>query len=980
MLFFIKIIRYNIKTVQKLKTEKTAALLFVKWKRNMTIDGKKIFRVRWQLLFVILPISIIPLIIIVYVSSNRIYQHIASKEIEFYSSVISQISYNVDALTNQSSLSIHEISNMDNFKKLLNAPPFKSAMEEAEFYGETREFEADTPPGSIRRSIYTKLNGDFFYIELDRKSFLTNTNYKLNFFSLTSLTINVQNLIKDPLFVELDKKPDKKFSIGKLSDNSAVGYDSDKRAAIIFPCAYDNSKRITKFIVYIFHKNSFENFYNDIENLKIGTLFFLDKNGKLILKNHPDPNDDYNYDYDKKSYIYDKTINEDGNMSFNDYQNLLTDEDVLKETEVSKFLNPDNYSYSERFSFSSYGNLESKVIKYKNKKYFVINEFSINSEFKYLFFLPIYHTQKPIFRLIIFIVLFTFLLIIVITYASILLSKYITDPIKELIIVAQKISTGNYKVKPVYIKSNNEIRLLQIAFNKMVKEINENTENLEKKVSERTEALQIANQEKTQYFINFTHETKTPLTLIKNYLDKYIKSHSADEDIMVVKQNIDKLLRDMINLLDVEKLSRNQLFYYNESAVNISEIISYKIKIFSEYASQKQINLTGEVEPSLFVKGDPAALDRIANNLIENSIKYTNPNGSIFVSVKKEDDKILFEVSDTGIGISEDHICFLFKPYHQLSSSKRNIQGIGMGLCIVKKIVESLGGEISVNSELGKGSKFTVMLAEYVEKNIPIADNTGLFENEPIYNQALSDLTECKFNENMKSILIVDDNRDILKLLQTSLSDKYNVLLATGGEEAIRKLESSVKPELIISDIMMDGLNGNELLSKIMLNEELKDISFVFLTAKTSGEEKIKGLTAGALDYIFKPFEMDEVRAKVDSIIRNKEAQNKKNVKDFEKKISSMLSSNKSSALEIKTEAAVEVKDLKLKSFETLCLDYKISNKEKEVIKHILDGLYNKEISDILNISLKTVEFHIHNIYNKLDIHNRIELIKIFKF
>jgi len=946
---------------------------------NMALEGKKIFRVRWQLLFVILPISIIPLIIIVYVSSNRIYRHIASKEIEFYSSVISQISYNADALINQSSLSIHEISNMDNFKKLLNAPPFKSAMEEAEFYGETREFEADTPPGSIRRAIYTKLNGDFFYIELDRKSFLTNTDYKLNFFSLTSITINVQNLINDPLFLELDKNPDKKFSIGKLSDSSAVGYDSDKRAAIIFPCAYDNNKSITKFIVYMFHKNSFENFYNDIENLKIGTLFFLDKNDKLILKNHPDSNDDYNYDYDKKSYIYDKTVTEEGNMTFNDYQNLLTDEEVLKQTEISRFLDPDDYAYRETFSFLSYNDLKSKVIKYKNKKYFVINEFSINSEFKYLFFLPIYHTQKPIFRLIIFIVLFTFLLIIVVTYASILLSKYITDPIKELIIVAQKIAMGNYKVKPIYIKSNNEIRLLQIAFNKMIKEINENTENLEKKVSERTEALQIANQEKTQYFINLTHETKTPLTLIKNYLDKYIKSHSADEDIMVVKQNVDKLLRDMINLLDVEKLSRNQLFYDNETSVNISEIINYKIKIFSEYASQKQISLSGEVEPSLFAKGDPAAFDRIANNLIENSIKYTNPNGSIFVSVKKEEDKILFTVSDTGIGISEDQIKFLFKPYRQLSSSKRNIQGIGMGLCIVKKIVENLGGEISVDSELGKGSKFTVKLTECLEKNVTIADNTAIYNNESDFNQGYGDLSEYEFNEKMKSILVVDDNKDILKLLQTSLSDKYNVLLATGGEEAIRKLERSVKPELIISDVMMDGLNGNELLSKITLNEELKDIPFVFLTAKTSGEEKIKGLTAGALDYIFKPFEMDEVCAKVDSIIRNKEAQSKKNVREFEKKISSILSSNNPVERGIDIEAAVEDKDLKFKSFETLCLDYKISNKEKEVIKHILNGLYNKEIADILNISLKTVEFHIHNIYNKLDIHNRIELIKIFK-
>jgi len=302
-----------------------------------------------------------------------------------------------------------------------------------------------------------------------------------------------------------------------------------------------------------------------------------------------------------------------------------------------------------------------------------------------------------------------------------------------------------------------------------------------------------------------------------------------------------------------------------------------------------------------------------------------------------------------------------------------------MGLCIVKKIVENLGGEISVDSELGKGSKFTVKLTECLEKNVTIADNTAIYNNESDFNQGYGDLSEYEFNEKMKSILVVDDNKDILKLLQTSLSDKYNVLLATGGEEAIRKLERSVKPELIISDVMMDGLNGNELLSKITLNEELKDIPFVFLTAKTSGEEKIKGLTAGALDYIFKPFEMDEVCAKVDSIIRNKEAQSKKNVREFEKKISSILSSNNPVERGIDIEAAVEDKDLKFKSFETLCLDYKISNKEKEVIKHILNGLYNKEIADILNISLKTVEFHIHNIYNKLDIHNRIELIKIFK-
>jgi len=504
---------------------------------------------------------------------------------------------------------------------------------------------------------------------------------------------------------------------------------------------------------------------------------------------------------------------------------------------------------------------------------------------------------------------------------------------------------------------------------KLSNQLKKYTNNLEKKVAQRTKELLKANKQKTRFFINLAHETKTPLTLIKNYLEKYISDKGIDSDLRIIKYNIDKLLKDMINFLDSEKLLKGKLFYNNDQIINISEILENKILIFKEVAFKKNININFEIQKKIFIKIDPYGFDRIINNLLDNSLKYTDENGIIDIKLKSINNKIVLNIKDTGIGISENYLKNIFDPYFQLSHKKRGNQGIGVGLSIVKQILDKIGAQIEIKSKVNKGSEFIL----YFNKcNIPF-DNEELKDNNFNFNidsdVILIDLKEGKYDSSKNNIFIIDDNIEMLSFLQLSLWDKYNVYFAKNGREALDKIKSIPTPEIIISDIMMDELDGYQLITKIKNIYEYNDIPFIFLTAKSTSEDKIKGLLRGAVDYIYKPFLIEELIAKIDSIISDKKIQKEKNINLIKNKVFNALKINN-----IKNNTAGDFLD-----YDKIYKKYGITKREKEIITFLLQGLFNKEISNELNISIRTVEFHIHNIYKKFNVENKIELIKFFK-
>jgi len=494
---------------------------------------------------------------------------------------------------------------------------------------------------------------------------------------------------------------------------------------------------------------------------------------------------------------------------------------------------------------------------------------------------------------------------------------------------------------------------------------------LEEKVKKRTIQLEEEKELKTNFFINLTHETKTPLTLITNYLDKHIKENGVSNELQIVKNNIDKLKNDMVNFLDLEKQERSQIFYDHSRTINLSKMLNNKLLIFTEITKKSNIVLKKSITDNLHIKIDPDAFDRIINNLMDNAIKYNKPGGYINVVLKNKDNLILLSVTDTGIGIDEKEIDNIFKPFYQLSHKKRNIQGIGMGLSIIKNIIDEIKGTIAVKSTIDKGTEFTISFNKYQPKDNEKTDEPFEYTT-PALSIPKTKIIEKKHHESRKNIFIVEDNIDMLNYLYESMSQNYNVYYAVNGKDAITKMKDIPKPDLILSDIMMDVMDGYEFYDELMKEKVYRSIPFIFLTAKSRTEEKLKGLKKGAVDYIYKPFIMEEVLAKTGSLIKMIEAEREKSIEEFSRQFYKALNEKK----DVK-----KIKNINNKSendIQKLAEEYAISPQEIRVINLIKEGLEYKEIAYNMNISIHTVETYRKRIFKKCGINNKVELINMF--
>jgi len=517
-----------------------------------------------------------------------------------------------------------------------------------------------------------------------------------------------------------------------------------------------------------------------------------------------------------------------------------------------------------------------------------------------------------------------------------------------------------------FSKAFNKIENLSYKLEKTNKQLKDININLEQKVLNRTKQLEEAHEQKTNIFINIAHETKTPLTLISNYLDKYIKKHKETGDLLIIKNNIDKLKKDMINFLDIQKLERGQIYYNHNQIINLSNILKEKIKLFTIITWRKRIHIISDnIENNIVIKIDPYAIDRILNNLIDNAIKYNKEFGKIEISLTEIYNKIILMIKDTGIGISKEQQETIFNPYYQISHKKRNIQGIGMGLNIVKNIINDVNGKIEINSELNKGTVFIITFNKHIiNKNDKITNNIEL--SSPFNSIVNIKLKEEKYDNKRKNILLVEDNIEMLSYLQESFYDEYNVFMSKNGVDALKKINEMPKPNIIISDIMMDKMNGYEFYDELIKNDKYNYIPFIFLTALTSNNEKIKSLKKGAVDYIYKPFTIEELKHKVTSILRIQENQKISNMKKINHQLLKILYEESNIFKE---------KDININK---ICIDYSITKREKDIIKQLLTGLGYKDIALKLSISYNSVKKSIENIYKKLKVNNKIELVNKF--
>jgi len=389
-------------------------------------------------------------------------------------------------------------------------------------------------------------------------------------------------------------------------------------------------------------------------------------------------------------------------------------------------------------------------------------------------------------------------------------------------------------------------------------------ENKTLEIEDKSKKLIQLNENKTNFLIMLLNEAKNPLTMINIYLEKEIKEKGITDNISIISRNIKKLIKNLTNIIDMEYLDRDSSFYNHDQIINFSSLIKSKIQLFSEIAKKKNIIISSDIENYLHIKIDPYAADRIINNIIDNAIRYNGNNCTIDIILKSASEKIYFIVKDTGMGISEEKLMHIFEPYYQIANKKNNLQGLGVGLSIVKKITDEINAKIIIRSDLDAGTTFIISFnKEHIEKNE--FDSHVISYSKPLddyLNLVIKDIYEPeRFN-----ILIIEDNIELLYFLQNSLSKSNNIFYSLNIADAFEKINKIQKPDLIISEIMMNSMEGKDFYNILKKEEKYNSIPFIFLTSNPGNKAKIQSIIDSDVEIITKPFNIEELEKKIETL------------------------------------------------------------------------------------------------------------------
>ncbi|MDO4191008.1 MAG: ATP-binding protein [Bacteroidales bacterium] len=379
-------------------------------------------------------------------------------------------------------------------------------------------------------------------------------------------------------------------------------------------------------------------------------------------------------------------------------------------------------------------------------------------------------------------------------------------------------------------------------------------------------------QMKTTFFTNITHELRTPLTIILGY-GQQLRRNELPNDMpmqqvgeMITRQGSQMLL--LVNqLLDIVKITSNVVNVEYRSA----DIVSYVRMIVESHeslAKAKNIELSMQSEYKNFqMDFVPDYMHKIMRNLLSNAVKFTPEGGKIKVSLSFANNNVILSVADNGIGIPETEQTHIFEEFYQVSNAQ-NLSGTGIGLSLVVQVVKAMEGHIALQSEEGKGSTFTITLPQSHIGTIKEGVDEVIGEQIPErYNYMQQQMPKGVSDADAPIILIVEDNDDIARYVASQLRGRYRFYYAKNGSDGLNMAQEIV-PDLIISDLMMPVMDGNQLCQEVRKSEILNHIPFVMLTAKASEKDKVDGLKAGADVYLYKPFNSDELNVSVEHLIQ----------------------------------------------------------------------------------------------------------------
>ncbi len=386
---------------------------------------------------------------------------------------------------------------------------------------------------------------------------------------------------------------------------------------------------------------------------------------------------------------------------------------------------------------------------------------------------------------------------------------------------------------------------------------------------------------KSRFFANISHEFRTPLTLILGLLDSFNKDktpESQEKDIEIMRRNANRLLELINQLLELSKFEAGSA-RLKASPHNLAIYLKRLTNSFTSIAETKEIKLSfidkrKNPDEHMEVFFEESKFEKIILNLLSNALKFTPKSGHIDVTLDKSKQNAVFSVKNSGPGIAKDKLPYIFDRFYQEdASSTRSHEGTGIGLSLVKEIVSIHHGTINVSSTKNVETIFTIKLP--LDSDHLNDDEISYDTNTPQKNIQLQEIKVNETDYESKSqsetlVLVVEDHSDLRHYIRDQLNSQYKVIEAENGSEGLKRAEQEI-PDIIISDVMMPEMDGYELCHEIKINEKTNHIPIILLTAKAATENKLEGLETGADDYLIKPFNPDELKARVRNLIKSRQ-------------------------------------------------------------------------------------------------------------
>ena len=403
---------------------------------------------------------------------------------------------------------------------------------------------------------------------------------------------------------------------------------------------------------------------------------------------------------------------------------------------------------------------------------------------------------------------------------------------------------------------------------------------LQQRVDDQTKKLKKAAEQKSRFFSGITHELKTPLSLISGPLEdllenpKNISSETAQSRLRMMNRNNHRLQNLVDQILDVTKLNSDAL----KLTFKPVNIVDYTKQIVGQFQSKlEQQNIQSHFESDSLTEKiylDTNAWERIMINLLSNAIRFSPRGSSIYVRITDLENRVRISVKDEGIGIDEKDVDKVFDYLYQAEGAY-SAEGTGIGLYLVKGLVDQMEGEIDLISQKDEGAEFITTLKkgfDHLRDSNRILHEPFIITPQKPMNTVDPALFVEKFDQEAGSshLLIVEDNDDFREYLDSILSEKYQVSTAAEGTQALEILDDST-PDLIISDVMMPGMNGLEFVENLRKREELKHLPVLFLSAKDHELDVEKGLSGGADIYLTKPIKSTFLLSQIAAVLRREQ-------------------------------------------------------------------------------------------------------------